>query len=1582
MARDITNEFKARLQGDKSSLDSKENRGITVPTPILPIKKVAPGTDITEQFKVRASVSGVSTPDNPFESFINATYKSAIPNTVGAFQAAFGQFEAGYSRIARADERFPSEGVSGFVGGVVGSIIPTAGALLVPQLAIPTFIFYGIQAAGQGGLEVYRHELETGEDVGPGKTAAVMLGYGAAAYFTEKLGLEAITKGIPAASAAALKELGEAVASRSQPLIAKAFKKVIVPVFKATGATAAIEGLEEGIEQAANNVLSNLYKETPLLEGVGMSMVGGAIGGVILTPFGVGRTYYDVSQTVEPSKYQTEIDHNIEFMAVITNESTLTELMGSEGVSSRVFSSMGEIHISIVASYEDETGYTIIITGQEIDQEFDTYDEMVEYVSGLVPTTEAGLTSKPSIIVEPDLPVPEFGAEDIEVLSSDLQLIIGANNEFVERVNDSNQFITAVDKDGFIGMIRGVDEDARITVTVVEGVEGYNTLVEFFDKDGKPLEDETSYTELYDTHKEVVDFIQGAADYENKGIIKGPSLASPTHGVGEVGGINLKEQIRLPQDDILYVDQASEPQQRLTDRIRKAGLASQIVEVAGMIPSRINIGGDAYGTYEGMSPSPSSRTISLSETLSESAHFHELLHAYMDVLGKNDPALIRAGQELLEKYPRGHYGGKYLNGEEALADFVGRYSAGAVLNPEQESIISNFILTIKEKITDNLTPEEVAKQVSRRLLSRDPLQMTKYRVAPEGSDPGIRAVEQALWERPFEAEALRRKRLIPKYLDAFNKAVWESQNTILSFLKRHPGKLSDELHKALWLRSGATRKAVLTIEAFQKDIYAGLTPEQERELGSFIIERGLLARSDATKGLYRLPEFITPGGIDRHLAGLKETDPKLYSLYMVRANRYFSATRALLDIRHESGMITDAQYEKMLKTKEYVALDYLHQDEEVKPYMPIGLGPETREAPSADTRRLLVNSTIGIFQSMANNEAVKALYDFAVTHPDFNFAEVNITKVKSNWEALNYRVKGKDKKVYMPKVLAQEFKNTQGEQSERLFRYMGWAFGTPITKLFATGINPVFHIFSNPMLDAGRMIFSTNTYSNHIPVAFMELAQDLKATAKSAWTRKGLEYTRFVEESADGELLTRIGMFKTAIGSKFAQAQEFLGRLGIFTETWFRMAQMHGEINRNGRPASDAALITRESLDYSRGGTWIKPLSNLSPYLNPAVQGTRVAISYAWNNPKIFAYKMMQLGGIVAALSAANRGANDDDDYDDVPEYDKMNNFIIMTPLKYTDTDGNEGRYYIKLRKDQPIRPFAYVFEKLIDLIQGRPVPVSTVRTAASLMLTTFNIDPGAMPSTLRSLTAYFSNYDLWRGDSVWKIPGVRNKDEWTENTPRLWRFIGAITGMSPDRLRRASGSLVSASNPFINMTGFALEQMFKAIGPEERKTVTQELLQDVSMIKGLFGTTNKRNHYRDRSMAIREEDTTRKFTQNREIDRLSNIYYDSPTKARRKEITNFIRKQLPIDRRRLLTRFRSERKLHKIPNRDWWLSLLDDSPEVRAVRYYDRWANLDKKEQLQLRRTGFSIPGLSSPRFRRYLQSLIKGRAMSLRVE
>jgi len=419
--------------------------------------------------------------------------------------------------------------------------------------------------------------------------------------------------------------------------------------------------------------------------------------------------------------------------------------------------------------------------------------------------------------------------------------------------------------------------------------------------------------------------------------------------------------------------------------------------------------------------------------------------------------------------------------------------------------------------------------------------------------------------------------------------------------------------------------------------------------------------------------------------------------------------------------------------------------------------------------------------------------------------------------------------------------------------------------------------------------------------------------------------------------------------------QKVLGYTGETSEILTRLALRERAI-KNGKSSEEATWIARNYLDFAQGGSWAKAADTGIPYLNAGIQASRGIIRGAVKHPYKFTAKVAQVGALAVGLYYANRNYNPEA-WEEISEGAKTRNWIITTPWSTLNEDGTKKYYYFAIPKDQGQRIFAGAFEAIAERKETGKLPTEKLMSEFKDFFP--YIPTESLSPTMGALIAYSQNRDFWTGKDIWVGQDVLPKEEYYTNTPKAWIGIGKKTGVSPVKAQRAAQKIFTYRNIYTDMVGGAWKVITKEMPEKEVLKLNTEFLKSAPFIRRILKSTYKVKSGEIKRLEI--EENTRKLIQNRELQNLYKQYNKKEIKL--SAILKHISKQPITDRDRLKSRLR-RMKSYKVVN-SWWLDLAEiDSPEVRAVVFYTKWKDADKKERQQMISTTNKIKGISSKKF------------------
>ena len=509
-----------------------------------------------------------------------------------------------------------------------------------------------------------------------------------------------------------------------------------------------------------------------------------------------------------------------------------------------------------------------------------------------------------------------------------------------------------------------------------------------------------------------------------------------------------------------------------------------------------------------------------------------------------------------------------------------------------------------------------------------------------------------------------------------------------------------------------------------------------------------------------------------------------------------------------------------------------------------------------------------------------------------------------------YRENGKVRAFQMKSDLAKEWSDSVRAVSEDSLIEEGlkMAGGVSLLKAGATGYNPMFFISNVPM-DIANVLFFTDIYDDSVlPVSFFKISRNVTRMSvglveadAGIKSERAEEASKLLEEYIDNGGMMEFFYTYGQQGIKgMAMRLEEEGKLGLSgttkkilkkaghglqytgekTELGMRLAsfkQVKDKLTRERKQGKNeytddqikaiAVAKARKTMDFNQGGTRAKKLDRWVPYLNAAIQGFRISREYIAKNPGKFMEKIGQVSLAVMGLVMYNLSLGDDeDDYDNIPDYIKDNYFIIMLPVK----DENGNRKYIRIRKTQSMVPFLTVAEMagraLYYGAKGEKDPLATedkikrtwdsVQDALPVPLS-IKENLTKLPPTVVGAYKYYTNYDLFRrmmvspANEFGKI-SPSEEGRYDERIPLFYKAIGQGLNASPRRMQSAVETITTSprTNGVVAVAysiGDFVTNMLYQPGKEEKSIYNGNVLEALtgigkSSLERVVGTSYPRS--------------------------------------------------------------------------------------------------------------------------------------------
>ncbi len=816
----------------------------------------------------------------------------------------------------------------------------------------------------------------------------------------------------------------------------------------------------------------------------------------------------------------------------------------------------------------------------------------------------------------------------------------------------------------------------------------------------------------------------------------------------------------------------------------------------------------------------------------------------------------------------------------------------------------------------------------------------------------------------------RNRTTLKKVKEGFVRAVLDVSGNVKQELVNKAGDLGKEAVVRRNLVAGAAGKAGEIVEGVHNQIYKGLSNKETGILNRIIQSRRTIEIDSYKTGVEH------PGGLGgeahklylENITGIEKISEKQKMKLLAKSNEYFAVMDTQLQELKDAGIISQEQYEGLSKHV-YSPRQFLQH---LDPEIPMTIGGKKINVTESGIKSLDEGST-GLLENNSErlmaevvartqgrifkNNANRALYDIAAQIPDNGI--VSIKPMEKGTELSTF-IDGDRYTFFMEEGLSKEWITSDPLINRTLAEIVQWTSGSKILKAVATGYNPAF-IITNMPRDMALIWQSTTEYSSHLPSFIAEMTHDLATVMPDVFKRTG-RVLDFANEGGEMTFLTHYGRFggKGHLIERINSFSEVMGWLGETSELWTRLALRERAL-RNGAKPYEATAIARNYLDFSQGGSFIKAVDTAIPYLNASVQGTRSIFRAAKNNPGIFTYKAAQLGAVATGLYYANYMTNPEC-WKQVTDRDKEANFIITTPLTYQDDKGQTRYLYFKIAKDQGQRIITSVFESVMAKYHEGKFPSQQIWMAWEDLINVMPTD--MLPPVLSSSLGYLLNKDFWTKEEIWRGPKVEAGQEYDLNrTGPAFKALGNV-GLSPARSEYAVGRIIPFGNPFVGLVGGGLKTITGQLPEEIRQKSMEQLLTENPTIRRIMSSTNPYNPYKEDIDKIKEQENTRRFVQSREYDDMLNKHFKDPTPETAQAIKTYIVRQPEEDRERLIDRAIRTKQYFELPDRTWWMNVVELSPESRAVAFWARYSVVSEKEKQQLLSIAENMDGMMSDRF------------------
>lgn len=420
-------------------------------------------------------------------------------------------------------------------------------------------------------------------------------------------------------------------------------------------------------------------------------------------------------------------------------------------------------------------------------------------------------------------------------------------------------------------------------------------------------------------------------------------------------------------------------------------------------------------------------------------------------------------------------------------------------------------------------------------------------------------------------------------------------------------------------------------------------------------------------------------------------------------------------------------------------------------------------------------------------------------------------ELPAGYEKVSYFKNGVKEEVALPAEVADAMKNMSSKQADFITKTA--SMQSRVLRTGATSLNIAF-IPKNLLRDFQTATVNTQHQSiMQMPINWVKAFGDawVGGPTTKAFIDSGGGQAGFFSRGAGniekiagdlgksnaekwGETITDpVKLLKTIATAPF----KALTKVGEATELAPRLAEFKAA-QADGLSNEAAAFAGRNiTVDFARAGTLGQIANQWVPFLNARAQGNVNIFKAIKRDPaRAGAVLATTMVAPVVATYMWNR-QNYSDVYDQIPDYVKQNNFImIYGNQRATNPDGTPGAFtqVVKIPKGEVGQIFGNPLENMLDYAYGHNpeslagIATDTLSQASPISFARKGqVDPALavssiLPPAVKGTLENSSNHSFFRDAPIVsnKLAKLPNNEQFDKGTSPAAKFIGEVTGQSP----------------------------------------------------------------------------------------------------------------------------------------------------------------------------------------------------------
>ncbi len=416
--------------------------------------------------------------------------------------------------------------------------------------------------------------------------------------------------------------------------------------------------------------------------------------------------------------------------------------------------------------------------------------------------------------------------------------------------------------------------------------------------------------------------------------------------------------------------------------------------------------------------------------------------------------------------------------------------------------------------------------------------------------------------------------------------------------------------------------------------------------------------------------------------------------------------------------------------------------------------------------------------------------------------EIDIPK---GLEKISYFNNGVKEEWLIPDDVGRALKNLDGQEASVAMKWLNNSIGGKIItaparaiRTLATGLNPVFAIFSNPTRDLQTIALTSEAGADDIYRGLIKTItgredQNLYRLAKESGALQGSIFKEGkVPEQILKDKLENQGFF-----SKVIRPDKAIEAAGQKMEEMTRMIVFKKALESGKTPMEAAKLARNATVDFGKSGTAVQVLNKVIPFLNARVQGASNLISAVKENPTKAVRALMWSAAYPATLLNAYNSKYDS--YQNIPDYERRKYWIVMVgENKGKDFNGKAILipHYIKIPKGEAQQAVSNVTERILNL--GKEKFADSTTQFLGKVFGDFSpvTESSILPAGIQQLVETQSNYSFFQqkpieptyvrptGKKSVRAQDVEPKYRYNAvTTSEIAKYIGKALNWSPSKI-------------------------------------------------------------------------------------------------------------------------------------------------------------------------------------------------------